>query len=136
MIRIQEDKIIPENLVNEVRNREAGAIVTFFGTVRSRDETSDNVIGLIYEAYEEMAIKKINEIVDEAGKKYPIMDVSIVQRVGRVNLSEDSIGIAVSSEHRGDAFRACEYIIDKVKILPPIWKKEIYSTGEVWKSET
>ena len=83
-----------------------------------------------------MAIKKINEIVDEAGKKYPIMDVSIVQRVGRVNLSEDSIGIAVSSEHRGDAFRACEYIIDKVKILPPIWKKEIYSTGEVWKSET
>ena len=99
MIRIQKDKIIPENLVNEVRNREAGAIVTFFGTVRSRDETSDNVIGLIYESYEEMAIKKINEIVDEAGKKYPIMDVSIVQRVGRVNLSEDSIGIAVSSEH-------------------------------------
>ena len=68
MIRIQEDKIIPEDVVNEVRNREAGAIVTFFGTVRSRDETSDNVTGLIYEAYEEMAIKKINEIVDEAGK--------------------------------------------------------------------
>ncbi len=135
MIRIQEEKINHESLVNEVKDDKAGAIVTFYGTVRSRDETSNNIIALIYEAYEEMAIKKIESIINDAQKKYPVINVAIIQRVGRVNVGEDSIGIAVSSEHRESAFRACEFIIDKVKILPPIWKKEVYSSGEVWKSE-
>jgi molybdopterin synthase catalytic subunit len=136
MIRIQNEKIMVDALIDEVRSSRAGAIVTFLGTVRSADETSDNIIALIYEAYNEMAIKKIEEIVKEAKQKYNIMDVAVIQRIGRVNVGEDSIGIAVSSWHRGDAFHACEYIIDKIKVLPPIWKKEVYSSGEIWKSET
>jgi molybdopterin synthase catalytic subunit len=136
MIKIQSEKIIPDEIINSVRNNGAGAIVSFLGTVRSEDETSSDIIALIYEAYDEMALKKIGEIIDEARQKYSIIDVSVVQRTGRVNLREDSIGIAVSAIHRGDAFRACQYIIDKIKIIPPIWKKEVYSSGEVWKSET
>ncbi|WP_337860026.1 molybdenum cofactor biosynthesis protein MoaE [Ferroplasma sp.] len=136
MIKIQTEKIITDDLINEVRNNKAGAISIFLGTVRSIDETSDNIVALIYEAYTEMAMKKIEEIVKDAKQKYPVMDVAVIQRTGRVNVGEDSIGIAVSSEHRSDAFRACEYIIDKIKVLPPIWKKEVYSSGEVWKSET
>jgi molybdopterin synthase catalytic subunit len=135
MIKIQNDKIDPKSLINSVRNTLAGGLVTFFGTVRSHDETSKDVIALIYEAYEEMAVKKIEEIVDESKKKYSVINISVVQRIGRVNLGEDSIGIAVSAAHRADAFHACEYIIDRIKVLPPIWKKEIYSSGEAWKSE-
>lgn len=135
MIKVQEEKIDHETLVNEVKNDKAGAIVTFYGTVRSIDETSDDIIALVYEAYEEMAIKKIEEIIKDAQKKYPVINVAVIQRIGRVNVGEDSIGIAVSSEHRDSAFHACEFIIDKIKILPPIWKKEVYSSGEVWRSE-
>jgi len=136
MIMIQEGKINHENLVNQVKNDKAGAIVTFYGTVRSSDETSNDIIALKYEAYEEMAIKKIEEIIKDARKKYEVIEIAVIQRIGRVNVGEDSIGIAVSSEHRGNAFRACEFVIDKIKILPPIWKKEVYSSGEVWRSET
>ncbi|WMT50398.1 MAG: molybdenum cofactor biosynthesis protein MoaE [Ferroplasma sp.] len=136
MIRIQAEKINPMEIIDSVRNNSAGAVVSFFGTVRSEDETSSDIVALFYEAYNEMALKKIGEIIEEARNKYSIIDVSVVQRTGRVNLKEDSIGIAVSSVHRKDAFLACNYIIDKIKIIPPIWKKEIYSSGEVWKSET
>ena len=136
MIRIQAEKINPVEIIDSVRNNSAGAVVSFFGTVRSQDETSSDIVALFYEAYNEMALKKIGEIIEEARNMYSIIDVSVVQRTGRVNLKEDSIGIAVSSVHRRDAFLACNYIIDKIKIIPPIWKKEIYSSGEVWKSET
>ena len=137
MIKIQESPINVNWLIKNVRNIEAGAIVTFLGTVRKHDETSDREIeALRYDAYNDMAIKKIEEIINEAKKMYNIIDVCIIQRVGLIKLKEDSIGIAVSSVHRKEAFKACEYIIDKIKVIPPIWKKEIYSDSEVWKSET
>ena len=136
MIKIQTEKIDPVEIIDSVKNNMAGAVVSFFGTVRSEDETSGDIIALFYEAYDEMAMKKIGEIIEEAKNKYSIIGASVVQRTGRVNLKEDSIGIAVSTVHREDAFLACHYIIDKIKVIPPIWKKEIYSSGEVWKSET
>ncbi len=136
MIKIQTEKIDPVEIIDSVKNNMAGAVVSFFGTVRSEDETSGDIIALFYEAYDEMALKKIGEIIEEAKNKYSIIGASVVQRTGRVNLKEDSIGIAVSTVHREDAFLACHYIIDKIKVIPPIWKKEIYSSGEVWKSET
>ena len=136
MIRIQAQKIDPMEIIDSVKSNSAGAVVSFFGTVRSEDETSGDIIALFYEAYDEMALKKIDEIIEEAKNKYSIIGASVVQRTGRVNLKEDSIGIAVSTVHREDAFLACHYIIDKIKVIPPIWIKEIYSSGEVWKSET
>ncbi len=137
MIKIQENSINVSELIKNVRNMESGATVTFLGTVRKHDESSDREIeALRYDAYNDMAIKKIDEIVNEAKKMYNIIDVCVIQRVGLIKLKEDSIGIAVSSVHRKEAFRACEYIIDKIKVIPPVWKKEVYSDSEVWKSET
>ena len=137
MIKIQGDVIDINALINSVRNAESGAIVTFLGTVRAHDESSDMEIkALKYDAYNDMAMHKIDGIIEEARKIYNIIDVSVIQRTGLIKLGEDSIGIAVSSIHRKEAFKACEYIIDKIKIIPPIWKKEVYSDSEVWKSET
>ena len=137
MIKIQESFINVNELIKNVRNVESGAIVTFLGTVRKHDESSDREIeALRYDAYNDMAIKKIEEIINEVKKIYNIMDVYVIQRVGLIKLKDDSIGIAVSSAHRKEAFKACEYIIDKIKVIPPIWKKEVYSDLEVWKSET
>ncbi len=137
MIKIQGDVIDINALINSVRNAESGAIVTFLGTVRMHDESSDREIkALKYDAYNDMAMHKIDGIIEEARKIYNIIDVSVIQRTGLIKLGEDSIGIAVSSVHRKEAFKACEYIIDKIKIIPPIWKKEVYSDSEVWKSET
>ncbi len=137
MIKIQGDVIDINALINSVRNAESGAIVTFLGTVRAHDESSDMEIkALKYDAYNDMAMHKIDGIIEEARKIYNIIDVSVIQRTGLIKLGEDSIGIAVSSVHRKEAFKACEYIIDKIKIIPPIWKKEVYSDSEVWKSET
>ncbi len=138
MIKIQESPIDILELNNDVNISESGAIVTFVGTVRNHDESSKTEIkALYYEAYEEMAIKKIDEIIDEAKNKFHIKKVSIIQRIGTIGVKEASIGIAVSSEHRKNAFLACEYIIDKIKEISPIWKKEIYAdNSEIWKSET
>jgi len=137
MITINENIINVNELIKNVRNVEGGAIVTFLGSVRKHDETSDKeIIALRYDAYNEMAIKKIEDIIKEAKKMYDIIDVCVIQRTGLIKLGEDSIGISVSSIHRNEAFKACEYIIDKIKVIPPIWKKEIYSDSEIWKSET
>ncbi len=137
MIKIQESSINVNELIKNVRNVESGAIVTFLGTVRKHDESSDREIeALRYDAYNDMAVKKIEEIINETKKMYNIMDVCVIQRVGLIKLKGDTIGIAVSSVHRKEAFKACEYIIDKIKVIPPIWKKEVYSDSEVWKSET
>ncbi|MEM0139175.1 MAG: molybdenum cofactor biosynthesis protein MoaE [Ferroplasma sp.] len=137
MIKIQEKPIIIQELIDNVKTPNSGAVVTFSGTVRDHDESiKSGIIALYYEAYNEMALAKIDEIARDAIQKYSIIKVAVIQRTGRVNLGEDSIGIAVSAEHRQDAFKACNYIIDKIKIIPPIWKKEIYAGGESWKSET
>ncbi len=138
MIKIQGIPINILELENDVNSPDSGAIVTFLGTVREHDETSKiKIRALYYEAYEDMAIKKINEIIDEAKVRFQIKKVSVIQRIGNINVKEASIGIAVSSEHRKNAFLGCEYIIDKIKEIPPIWKKEIYAdNSEIWKSET
>ncbi len=136
MIKIQEEPVDIESLIKSVKTPESGAVVTFLGTVRNNDENiKSGISALYYEAYNEMALAKIKEIVNSAGELYKIMKVSVIQRTGRINVCEDSIGIAVSSIHRKDAFLACNYIIDKIKVIPPIWKKEIYDEGESWKSE-
>lgn len=131
MIRIVEEKILPDEVVRSVSSEKAGAVVTFDGTVRD-SARGKAVTHLFYEAYPEMAVKELEKIRNRAADRWPLEGVSIVHRVGRLEIGESSVFIAVSSPHRADAFEACRFIIDELKSHVPIWKKEHYQDGEVW----
>ncbi|MEM0158885.1 MAG: molybdenum cofactor biosynthesis protein MoaE [Thermoplasmataceae archaeon] len=131
--RLQAEKIDPDQVISKLRSPKDGAIVVFLGTVRN---TSGDlaVSELIYEAYEEMAIKSFKEIMEKAKSLYGIDDAAVVHRIGRVKLTEDSVIVAVSAPHRKEAFVACEFIIDRIKELSPIWKKDVLVNGtEKWR---
>ncbi|PYB67497.1 molybdopterin synthase [Thermoplasma sp. Kam2015] len=123
-IDIVESKISVEDLIERVRNPKAGAIVTFEGTVR---EESDGirVDALYYESYREMAIREIESMVNYCVERFNITDAAVVHRIGTVQITEDSVVIAVSAPHRDQAFSACRYIIDQIKERAPIWKRDI-----------
>ena len=106
----------------------AGAVVLFLGTVR---ETTDGrrTTSLEYECYREMAEKKLAELETDARRKWPLVECSIVHRLGHLAVGETSVAIAVSAPHRREAFRAGEWLIDRVKQVVPIWKKENYADG-------
>ena len=108
-----------------------GAIASFVGTVR---ETNMNrrVTHLEYEAYEPLAVKALQQIVDEAGVQWPGIRVAVHHRIGRLAIGETSIVIAAASAHRANAFAACRYVIERVKQIVPIWKHEFFEGGEVW----
>ena len=128
---ITTELIRPDALHSEVRGDGDGAIVTFSGVVRnhSGDVATDY---LVYEAYPEMAERKMAEIGEEVKQRWPIGDMAIVHRVGRVEVGEISVVIAVASPHRAEAFEACSYAIDRLKESVPIWKKEVGSDGHCW----
>jgi|ACXJ01.1.fsa_nt_gi molybdopterin synthase catalytic subunit len=128
-ISVQKEKIEVADTIESLRTPEAGAIVTFQGTVR-RFSGDIEVTRLYYEAYREMAVKSIKQIADEAKERFGIIDYSIIHRIGNIDLTEDSVIVSVSSEHREEAFSACKFIIDRIKIETPIWKKDIAVTGE------
>jgi MoaE-MoaD fusion protein len=109
----------------------AGAIVTFAGTTR-RENAGRRVIRLEYEAYEPMALSEMRKIAHEAGQRWPIVRIAIVHRVGVVEIGETSVAIAVAAAHRGEAFDACHFAIDRLKEIVPIWKKEYFEGGELW----
>jgi len=118
-------------LYDEVLKDYNGAVVTFCGAVRNHSgETSTDF--LVYDAYKEMAEKKMSEIGDQAKKQWNIEDVAILHRIGRLEIGEISVLIAVASPHRAEAFDACRYVIDKLKETVPIWKKEVGENGEAW----
>jgi molybdopterin synthase catalytic subunit len=108
-----------------------GAVVVFEGVVRNHAQDK-SVRFLEYDAYESMALKKIEEIGSRALSEYAIRDIAIVHRLGHMDVGECSIVIAVASAHRGPAFDACRFAIDTIKELVPIWKKEFFENGEVW----
>lgn len=124
----------PVNLtavVVEVVDERAGAIATFLGTVR-RESRGREVIALEYEAYEEMAEDVMAEIAEEVKSRYDLCKVAIMHRTGRVEPGETSVAIAVSAPHRQDALAACKDVIDTLKERVPLWKKELYESGEEW----
>ncbi len=131
MIRIVESKIDREEVVQSVATPESGAIATFDGTVRNQSREKP-VTHLHYEAFPEMALKELEKIRAEAMQRWPLNGMAIVHRVGRMEIGESSVFIAVSSAHRKDAFEACRFAIDTLKTTVPIWKKEHYQDGEVW----
>lgn len=118
-------------LERAVADPHAGAIVTFAGTTRA-DNAGRNVIRLEYEAYEPMALSEMRRLAREAGERWQIVRIAISHRVGLVDIGETSVAIAVSAAHRGEAFEACRFAIDRLKEVVPIWKKEYFEGGEVW----
>jgi molybdopterin synthase catalytic subunit len=124
----------PVNLTSvivEVVDEQAGAIATFLGTVRAHSRGRD-VIALEYEAYEEMAEDVMTGIADELLARYDLCKVAMAHRLGRVEVGETSVAIAVSAPHRQDALAACADAIEALKAQVPLWKKELYADGEEW----
>ena len=131
MIDIVETDLELEPLVQCVRKNSNGAVVTFLGVVRGFSR-GRNVLYLEYEAYRDMAIRKMHQVADEVREKWVIDDIAMLHRVGHLEVGERSVAIAVGAPHRKAAFEACEYAIDRLKEIVPIWKKEVWEGGEAW----
>ena len=129
--RLTEGPLSLDAAVREVARDEAGAIATFLGTVRNRSRDR-NVLYLEYEAYEGMAEEMMAELAADLAGKHELSAVAIHHRVGRVEIGEPSVAIAVSSPHRAAALAACKEAIDTLKGTVPLWKKEVYEGGEEW----
>ncbi|MBS1769357.1 MAG: molybdenum cofactor biosynthesis protein MoaE [Acidobacteria bacterium] len=114
---------------------ECGATVTLDGYARrftTRDSKVIETEYLVYEAYEEMALKEMQKLAAKAKEDFAISNVGIVHRTGKIEIGETSVVISVAAPHRKDAFAACEWLIKELKRTVPIWKKEIYADGEAW----
>lgn len=128
MVELTQEPIDPTSVLTRVASRQAGAVVLFLGTTREmtggrRTESLD------YECYPEMAQRKLAELEDEARRQWPLVECSIVHRLGHLELGEASIAIAVSSPHRDAAFAAGKWLIDTIKQVVPIWKRENWADG-------
>jgi molybdopterin synthase catalytic subunit len=129
-IAILANKISSETPVQLVTDPAAGGIAVFCGTTRAEKHADGrDLIALDYEAYSEMATQQMRDLAVRAREKWPIIKLAILHRIGRVNIAEPSVVIAVSTPHRGDAFEACKWLIDTLKSEVAIWKKEIWSDG-------
>ena len=118
-------------VLRRMRAGQDGAIVSFDGFVRNESHGRATEY-LVYEAYESMALAKMREIAAQAHEKFDIHRVAIVHRLGRLEVGETSVFIAVSAPHRAAAFDACRFAIDALKRTVPIWKKEFFADGAVW----
>ena len=135
-IKIQKEDFSLEEEINKVKasSKRIGGIATFLGTARDFSRGKE-IKKLVFEHYEDMAIEKLKEIRDEALEKYDIIEVSMVHRIGEIGIGENIVLIVVAAEHRKDAFSACNWLIDELKKVVPIWKKEITAEGEIWIEE-
>ena len=116
-------------------NQQDGAVVTFVGRVRNNNtnrEIEHKVVALELEHYPAMTEKSIEQIVDQANQRWSLGKVSVVHRVGRLQVGEQIVFVGVTSAHRKAAFEACEFIMDYLKVKAPFWKKEITEQGDVW----
>ena len=131
LFEIVHEPIQIETIVNKVKRSEAGAITTFFGTVREWTNGKKTVY-LEYIAYVSMAEKMLRKIGEEIENKWPGTKVAITHRIGQLNISDIAVVIAVSSPHRKAAYEANEYAMERIKEMVPIWKKEHWEDGETW----
>ena len=129
--RISPEPLDVAAVVREVERDEAGGIASFVGTVRSRSRDR-SVLYLEYEAFEEMAEPMLERLAGELTEKHGLSAVAIHHRIGRVEIGEASVAIAVSAPHRAAALDACREAIDTLKTTIPLWKKEVYEGGEEW----
>jgi molybdopterin synthase catalytic subunit/molybdopterin converting factor small subunit len=129
--RVTEEPLSLDAAVEEVSDESAGAVASFLGTVR-RESRGRTVLYLEYEAYAEMAEDVMAQIAADLERRYDLWAIAIHHRVGRVEIGEASVAIAVSAAHRQDALAACKDAIDTLKQTVPLWKKEVYEGGEEW----
>jgi molybdopterin synthase catalytic subunit/molybdopterin converting factor small subunit len=128
---IVRERIDTESLLEGMKQPEDGAAVVFEGVVRNNSR-GRRTLYLDYEAYEEMALKQMEELAEHALSQFKIRDVATVHRLGRLEIGETSVLIVVASAHRAAAFDACRWLIDMLKRTVPIWKKEYFEDGAVW----
>ncbi len=129
VFQVTPEPLDPELLVKAVRKGESGALVLFYGVARNESE-GRRVRGLEYDAYPEMAEKKLREVAAEVRARWPVTGISVLHRTGRLAIGEASLLVAVSAPHRQEAFEACHYAVDRIKQTVPIWKKELWEDGD------
>jgi MoaE-MoaD fusion protein len=131
LVRLVRERIVLHDIIPALERPEDGAIVIFDGMVRNHSRNRKTLY-LEYEAYESMALAKLQELAEESRRRFAIRNVAIVHRLGRIEIGESSVLIAVYSAHRAAAFEACRWVIDTLKQTVPIWKKEFFEDGAVW----
>ena len=130
-IELTDSPLDPQRAISQVASDNCGAIDVFIGTVRNSTQNKD-VQRLDFEAYKGMAIKEMRKIAIAAKEKWPVEKIAIHHRDGVLQIGDIAVVIAVSTPHRKASFEACQYAIDSLKETVPIWKKEIFTDGEVW----
>ena len=127
MIEITEDEFSIEDVVTGAKRPDAGAVVTFLGTVRD-----DGISGMEIEAYREVAREELEKIRNEATDMFDLMSVDVIHRVGSLSVGDDIVLIVCTAAHRREAFRGCEHVLEEIKRRAPFWKKEIRAVGGRW----
>jgi molybdopterin synthase catalytic subunit len=135
LVELVSEKISVDRLLSQLEDHSTGAVVLFLGRVRDQAE-GRKVTEMDYEAYPDMALKKMAEIENQVCERWPVRKIVMIHRTGRLQLGEISVAIAVASAHRKEAFEACHFAIDRLKETVPIWKKEYCKDAEHWVAGT
>ena len=131
-IELTDQAIDVAAVLHRVQADGAGAVNSFIGTVRNKS-TGRPVVRLEYEAYDSMAVHQLRRVAEQAQQQWPMLQkVAVVHRKGTLQIGDVAVVVAVSTPHRAESFAACQYIIDTLKQVVPIWKKEFYEDGSVW----
>jgi len=128
IVELTQDPIDSQALIRKVSTPTCGAVCLFLGTVREFTQEKKTT-HLVYEAYPEMAVKQMRSILEEAAARWPLPRLGVIHRLGRLELGDVSIAVAVASPHRGESFEACRWIMDTIKQRVPIWKQEHWGDG-------
>ncbi|KZE10129.1 molybdenum cofactor biosynthesis protein MoaE [Priestia aryabhattai] len=131
LFEVVNQPIAVDEIIKKVSRRDAGAITIFIGTVREFTK-GKKTLSLEYQAYVPMAVKMLSQIGDEIQEKWPDALTAITHRIGKLDITEVAVVIAVSSPHRKTAYEANEYAIERIKQIVPIWKKEFWEDGTKW----
>ncbi len=131
LIEIIAGPLDPDRLVSHVRRDESGAVVLFYGVVRDNN-MGRRVLYLEYDAYPEMATRVMRQIAEEAMSRWPLTDIAMQHRIGRLEVGDSALLVAISSPHRKEALEAAASLMDRFKEVVPIWKKEVWEGGETW----
>ena len=126
---VAKNRIDPAEVLESVHDDSAGGVVLFLGTVRNRSE-GKAVVGLEYETYRRMAEMRLAEVEKEVRTRWRVNKITMIHREGRLRVGDVSVAVAVSSEHRAEAFEAARFAIDRIKTSAPIWKKEVLRGGK------
>lgn len=129
MFVVSDTQIATVALRDRLRNPGSGGVCIFEGWVRNEND-GRTVVRLEYEVYEPLAVVEGEKVIAEARQQFPILEVSCVHRSGLLDIGDCAVWVGVSAKHRDEAFKACRYIIDEIKIRLPIWKKEHYADGD------